>query len=29
MSTTGYNSEHLDKIMGLAFEDIDHLSVRD
>jgi hypothetical protein len=29
MATTGFNSEHLDKMMGLAFEDLDHLSMRD
>lgn len=29
MATTGFNSEHIDKMMGLAFEDLDHLSVRD
>lgn len=29
MSTTGKNSEHLDKQLALSFEDIDHLSIRD
>lgn len=29
MATTGFNSEHLDKMMGLAFEDLDHLSIRE
>ena len=29
MATSGQNSEHLDKILGLAFDDLEHLSVRD
>jgi hypothetical protein len=27
--TTGHHHDHLDKMMGLAFEDLNHLSMRD
>jgi hypothetical protein len=27
--TTGIHHDHLDRMMGMAFEDLEHLSVRD
>lgn len=29
LKTSGFHSNHLDRMMGLAFEDLEHLSVRD